>query len=187
MRIKLTIEQSKNSGLTALICVGIAVNEAPGFPWWKIWPILPGEWEAWLQAVQIVAGDPFYGFQPNMGNVRSTRYKNLGYVGLKLCVEYLTYIRGGIHRCHLRTSRNSVLVTAVSIAWCITTEYAKRQAARGEAPQKGRTHPGFPGGMTTLRRCKQASNDSGDVFRRTRLTEVRDFCHWGRQRAKERI
>lgn len=40
-------------------------------------------------AKNLINNDPFYGYNPNLGAVRSTRYKGLGYVGYRLCMDYL--------------------------------------------------------------------------------------------------
>ena len=89
LRLSLIIMQAANTGLTALMVVYKAMKQCSDFPWGKLEVILPGEIQAYHRAIMTVNGDPYYGYNRNLGPVASTNYKNLSYVAKELCKRIL--------------------------------------------------------------------------------------------------
>lgn len=87
LRLMLTVNQSLNSGLTQLIVISEALKDYPDFPWWKISRIFPTEWNNVIAALTLVDGNQYYGFKKDLGIVRSTNYKSIGYIAKELRVR----------------------------------------------------------------------------------------------------
>jgi hypothetical protein len=49
--------------------------------------LLPRELDKFRIAVDLIDGNPYYGFRKNLGEAASTRYKSLGWVSKELLVK----------------------------------------------------------------------------------------------------
>lgn len=87
LRLRLVVQQAANSGLTALICIGTAMRLYPDFDWSMISRIMPVDVRNFHAAVATVDGDIYYGFNQDLGNVKSTLYKNLTYPAKELLMK----------------------------------------------------------------------------------------------------
>lgn len=87
LRVRLTIMQAAGEGLTAFTTILKATRTHPRFNWSRVINLFPQEWDNFVKAVAAVGTNTFYGFKKDLGVVRSTMYKNLGYVAKELMVK----------------------------------------------------------------------------------------------------
>jgi hypothetical protein len=87
LRLRLCLEQVAGSGLTAFIVVGKAYRRFPDFPWDKLNTLTEGEVDKYIIAVRTVSGNPYYGFNRDLGAARSTLYSSVAYVAKELLVK----------------------------------------------------------------------------------------------------
>lgn len=87
MRLMLTVQQATNSGLTVYFLVRRAMIEFPTFPWEQAAYKLSGDFNAYRVAAQAVGNNGFYGFNNDLGDVKSTKYTSLGWLAWQLCVK----------------------------------------------------------------------------------------------------
>ncbi|AJG39062.1 putative nucleoprotein [Wenzhou crab virus 2] len=87
LRVRLTILQAAGEGLTAFTTILKALRAHPRFHWSRVINLFPQEWDNFVNAVTAVGANTFYGFKKDLGVVRSTMYKNLGYVAKELMVK----------------------------------------------------------------------------------------------------
>lgn len=66
LRLRLTLEQSLGSGMTAFIVIGRAILKYPDFPWPKLNMLTGGELTNFSLAMAAVNGNPYYGFTLNV-------------------------------------------------------------------------------------------------------------------------
>lgn len=84
LRVRLTIMQASGEGLTAFSTIMKAMRAHPRFNWTRISQLYSDEWSCFQQAVMAVGSNTFYGYKKELGCVRSTLYKNMGYVAKEL-------------------------------------------------------------------------------------------------------
>lgn len=87
LRVQLTLIQTAGEGLTAFSTILKAMKTHPRFNWTRIANLYPAEWSIFMGAVGDVGTNVFYGYKKDLGRVRSTMYKNLGYVAKELMVK----------------------------------------------------------------------------------------------------
>nr|AYP67534.1 putative nucleoprotein [Canne point virus] len=88
LRLQLTLQQAKNSGLVILQCIRKALMLFPTFEWNKIAGWFPSDAANVAQAFQIVGDDKYYGFRRDLGPVRSTQYKSMAFVAKQLLLKW---------------------------------------------------------------------------------------------------
>lgn len=79
-RLRLAVQKASFHGLTSHRAIGRAIFSYEDFPWHKIAAILAGEWSAYHEAVSTIAGNPYYGFNKDLGKVSSANYRTLTWV-----------------------------------------------------------------------------------------------------------
>lgn len=84
LRLSLTVQQAAGSGLTCLMTIGKALRSYQDFNWAEMNLLFPEEWVAFSAAVTEVNGNEWYGFNKDLGIVRSTKYKSLGWIAKEL-------------------------------------------------------------------------------------------------------
>lgn len=84
LRLSLVVQQAANSRLTALVVIGRALQRYRNFRRDAVAEIYRDKWAACIVALQAVNGDAYYGFSLDLGNVKSTLYKNLAWVSKEL-------------------------------------------------------------------------------------------------------
>jgi hypothetical protein len=87
LRLKLTIEQVIFSRLTVYKVIEEAMQTFTDFKWPLMNKLMPGELEKFRIAVNLIDGNPYYGFKKNIGEAASTRYKSLGWVSKELLIR----------------------------------------------------------------------------------------------------
>jgi len=87
LRLKLTLTQAANSGLTVYIMIGRAIRKYRDFPWGRVNTLTGGEVLAWNGAQAIIGQNAYYGFKRDLEAARSTLYKSLGWVARELLVR----------------------------------------------------------------------------------------------------
>jgi len=63
------------------------MKQFPDFPWPRVFCYLPQEARAFSEAAQQVGGNQYYGYKKDLGCVKSTNYKNLGWVAYRVLVR----------------------------------------------------------------------------------------------------
>lgn len=87
LRLRLTVEQASGSGMTAYFSIKEAITDYQDFNWAKISLFLPLDWAHFVRAVNLVGDNPYYGYRKDLGEARSTLYKNLAWVGKELLIR----------------------------------------------------------------------------------------------------
>lgn len=87
MRLKLTLNQTACSGLTAFVVIGRAMRLYPRFDWAKIAQLYPDEIANFQAALTAVAGNAYYGFNKDLGAAKSTNFRNLAHVAKELLIR----------------------------------------------------------------------------------------------------
>ncbi|KAG0720648.1 hypothetical protein GWK47_048102 [Chionoecetes opilio] len=88
LRTRLTMEQEAAGGkLTTFITIVRAMENHPRFNWTAITQLFPAEWTNFQTAIAAVGDNRFYGYKKDLGAVRSTQYKSLGYIAKELMVK----------------------------------------------------------------------------------------------------
>lgn len=87
LRLTLTVNQLAGSGLTTYATIGAALNKYDTFNWGVISRLFPTEWTNFEAALNAVGNNVYYGFRKDLGVVKSTNFKSLGYVAKELLVR----------------------------------------------------------------------------------------------------
>jgi len=87
LRLRLTLQQSVQAGLTAIILIRRALIGHPKFGWAKIAQLFPTEAVAVTDAFEQIANNPYYGYAANLNHARSTLYQNITWVCKTLLIE----------------------------------------------------------------------------------------------------
>lgn len=87
LRLMLTVSQLAGSGLTTYSTIGTALRLYPTFNWGVISRTFPIEWENYRVALTTVGNNVYYGFRKELGIVKSTNFKSLGYIAKELLVR----------------------------------------------------------------------------------------------------
>lgn len=87
IRLRQTLNQASGSGITAILVIGRALKMYPTFQWSIIKRMFPTEWTHLVTALRALNGNAWYGFRRDLGPVRSTAYKSLGYIAKELLVR----------------------------------------------------------------------------------------------------
>lgn len=87
LRLMLTVSQLAGSGLTTYSTIGTALRLYPTFNWGVISRTFPIEWENYRIALTTVGNNVYYGFRKELGMVKSTNFKSLGYIAKELLVR----------------------------------------------------------------------------------------------------
>lgn len=87
LRLRLTVQEVTGSGLTVVNIIEQALQTYPNFPWPVLVRLFPSEMNSVQTALTAIAGNPYYGFRKDLGPIRSTLYKNVGYVAKELLVK----------------------------------------------------------------------------------------------------
>lgn len=87
IRMRTTITQASWAGLTTMTVIGRAMVLFASFPWPNITNAFRNEMGNFLAAVTAVGDNRYYGFGTNVEAVKSTLFKNLGYVAKELLVR----------------------------------------------------------------------------------------------------
>lgn len=87
IRMRTTITQASWAGLTTMTVIGRAMVLFVGFPWANITNAFNNEMNNFTAAVAAVGNDQYYGFGTNIEAVKSTLFKNIGYVAKELLIR----------------------------------------------------------------------------------------------------
>lgn len=89
LRLRITLEQTLNAGLTTLTVTVRGLTDHPTFPWDQLIELSPyrSEMEALTNAVKAVGDNKYYGFRKDLGPAKGTLYKNLSYVAKELLIK----------------------------------------------------------------------------------------------------
>jgi len=87
LRLRLTLQQSEQAGLTSIVLIRRALIGHRKFAWAKLAQMFPNEATAVTEAFEQIANNPYYGFSPNLNNAKSTKYQNITWVCKTLLIE----------------------------------------------------------------------------------------------------
>lgn len=87
LRLRLTLQQTEWAGLTVLNIVREAMLAFPTFNWGIIAEMFPAEATALTEALQAVNNNPYYGFNHELGVVKSTNYRFIGWVAKEILIR----------------------------------------------------------------------------------------------------
>lgn len=176
MRLRLVVVQAAGTGLTSLLTIAKMIKKYPHFAWDDVALIFPGEWAAFSAALTRVAGNPYYGYNQDLQEVRSTLYKSIGYIAKELMVKVdgdnnINAYQGWAYQ--IRMKAHFDLTIAEFEAW--QTQMILRpnivvEEAQMPAPQIDNDNPAIP------RR-----------FGNARLAVVRDVIQLVNQQANNRL
>ncbi|EYC23204.1 hypothetical protein Y032_0015g2519 [Ancylostoma ceylanicum] len=87
--LRITLEQTLNAGLTTLTVTVRRLADHPSFPWDQLAQLSPysSELAALKNAMDVVGDNRYYGFRKDLGNAKSTLYKNLAYIAKELLIK----------------------------------------------------------------------------------------------------
>lgn len=87
MRLSLMAQQAALAGLTQISCIRNALYNYPNFPWARIFEMWPAQMAAVQNALTLIANNPYYGFDSDLGNVKATLYKDVFVLAKKLLIK----------------------------------------------------------------------------------------------------
>jgi len=87
MRLTLMAQQASLAGLTQITCIRTAITNHSNFPWVRLYEMWPSQMAAVQNALTAIRNNPFYGFDANLGQVKSTLYKDVFVVAKKLLIK----------------------------------------------------------------------------------------------------
>lgn len=125
--LRITIQQTPISGLTAIITIGRAIKTFSTFPWAKVRDIYGGEFANALAALRAINNNPYYGMNQVNNIAASTRFKNLAYWSKELLVKVDGDVALNHHMGWTRTK--SITMTQI-----INTFIKERAALREREP-----------------------------------------------------
>jgi len=86
-RLRITVEQAKHHALTMYQTIGRAVKKHPNFNWSVVEKISPGELGTYTGCMNIIGMNAYYGYSRSMEDVKSKKYRTLGYIAKELLVK----------------------------------------------------------------------------------------------------
>lgn len=87
LRLRLTLQQSEQSGLTSIVLIRRALIGHPKFAWAKLAQLFPTEATAVTAAFEQIGNNPYYGYSANLNNARATKYQNITWVCKTLLID----------------------------------------------------------------------------------------------------
>uniref|UniRef100_A0AAT9J9W0 Nucleocapsid protein n=1 Tax=Blattella germanica chuvirus 1 TaxID=3133478 RepID=A0AAT9J9W0_9VIRU len=87
LRLRLTLQQTEWAGLTVLNIIREALIAYSTFNWGVVAELFPAEAAALTRAFATVNGNPYFGFNHDLGEVKSTNYRFIGWVAKELLVR----------------------------------------------------------------------------------------------------
>lgn len=82
------LNQVAYTGLTAAMVIKDALRKYPTFPWAPLTALFPEEILACTAAINQARANPYIGFKTNLGDIASTKYKNVAWVAKEVLVRY---------------------------------------------------------------------------------------------------
>jgi hypothetical protein len=86
LRLKLTIDQAANAGLTAICLIRRALTEHPDFYWHRVASVFQAEFIKVGEALRLIHNNPYYGFNKDLGPVKSTNYPSITWIAKTLLI-----------------------------------------------------------------------------------------------------
>lgn len=81
------VTRTSNTGMTAALTVQEAMQEHPNFPWRSLADLFPSEIVTVETAIRAVDNNPYIGFKTSLGEIDSTKYKNVAWVAKELLIR----------------------------------------------------------------------------------------------------
>lgn len=77
LRLCITMQQAVKSGMTSYWAVWEAISSYAGFPWVEAATHIPQDFSKYLEAVNLVGNNQYYGFNSDLGVAKHTNYLSL--------------------------------------------------------------------------------------------------------------
>lgn len=88
LRLRLTLTQAAQSGLTQIVTIARALRIHPNYYWPKVAQLYPDEMATVAQVLRIIANNPYYGFNDDLTNIRATLYPNVAWMAKELLIRH---------------------------------------------------------------------------------------------------
>nr|QQP18725.1 putative nucleoprotein [Soybean thrips chu-like virus 2] len=88
LRIRLLFQQALHSSMTAFQTIGMCIRKFPQFPWPRARMMIASDFAHFEEAVVAVGGNGYYGFNPDLGPAKSTRFKSLAWLCKEILIRY---------------------------------------------------------------------------------------------------
>lgn len=117
LRVRLTLQQATNSGLTSFVTIGRAIKKYPDFPWTKANILTGGELANFNAAITAVNGNQYYGFNKSLGAARSTQFSSIGYIAKELLINLNGEVSLKKYAGWVRAPKNAAVIKAMIEAY----------------------------------------------------------------------
>lgn len=87
LRLRLVVDQTANSELTAIVTIGRAIKYLQEFQWVDIARIYAEEVIVIEAAIATIGNNGYHGFRRDLGPVKSTLYKSIAYVSKEVLIR----------------------------------------------------------------------------------------------------
>ena len=87
LRLRLTLQQAAGSGLTAIATITKALRRHPKFYWGRLAHMFPEETQKVIAALRTIANNPYFGFNGDLGIVKSSGYPNWCWAAKELLIK----------------------------------------------------------------------------------------------------
>ena len=87
LRLRLTLQQAAGSELTAIATIAKAIRKHPRFYWARLAHMFPEETQKVIGALRLIADNPYYGFNSDLGIVKSSGYPNWAWATKELLIR----------------------------------------------------------------------------------------------------
>lgn len=81
------VDQTSYTGVTAALTINEALVMHPHFNWMEVADMFPGEMTTAELAINSLTDNPYIGFKANLGDIASTKYKNVAWVAKELMIR----------------------------------------------------------------------------------------------------
>ena len=83
----MTLQQAAGSGLTAIATIAKAIRRHPKFYWGRLALMFPEETQKVIGALRLIANNPYYGFNSDLGVVKSSGYPDWAWATKELLIK----------------------------------------------------------------------------------------------------
>lgn len=87
LRLCITMQQAVRSGMTSYWAVWEAISSYGGFPWITAATFIPQDFSRYLEAVNVVGNNAYYGFNNDLGVAKHTNYLSLSWLACKVLIK----------------------------------------------------------------------------------------------------
>nr|UHK03100.1 MAG: hypothetical protein LiCV1s2_gp2 [Sanya chuvirus 2] len=159
LRLRNMATQASWDGLTTFVQIKEALNAYRDFPWLNLYVLTPygTEFAAYSRACNLIGDNQYYGYNPDLGEAKSTNYKNLGAV----CIALNVAVAG---KGTMRQYQGKVRVMAHNAKVKEMIEAYKMRAAAVELDPAADYTDALRVINSAMRHAAHANEDAGDLY-----------------------